>query len=427
MTSELQRKRGYAIPDPVDGYTDFVCYQVYVPDVLEYRLAFEAQVQGLDRWWMWEKDGDKEAKRAARAARYWYALTKELTANNCEADMFDIRQKPDALCTIQKTFNAGGLWIDAVNMQLCPPRIRTNNGIIEWYNPDTDSWLPVDGGDERTDGSAPIPWPDPPVGENGACLAAENITAVYQSMLTEVRAGVVEGKTVTIVGSLITSVASLFIPAAIFATGALLMSAAAFTLGEVGLDIMLLQEHLDNFKCQVYMNAESDGSITASGFTAIRAGMATWASGLELEFIEQYLDGYGSVGLQRQGRAGGITTGDCEGCYDIYIGYINGSGDTAVVSGGTIECAVSLTSSPFYTLSFTTSVCVEIELVALTGWTSPVGVDGNMWAGYVKECGDTGFHAGYTDPFTYVWDNEEGFDISSLSAGCTATLRLTVV
>lgn len=430
MTSELQRKRGYAIPDPIDGYSSFVCYQVYVPDVQEYRLAFEAQVQGLDRWWMWEKDGDKDAKRAARAARYWYALTKELTANNCETDMFDIRQKPEAPCTIQKTFNAGGLWIDAVNMQLCPPRVRTNNGIIEWYNPSTDGWLPTEGGDERFDGAAPIPWPTPPSGQNGACLAAENITAVYQSMLTEIRSGLVEGKTVTMIGSVITSAASLFIPAAIYATLALAMSAAVFTLGEVGVNIMLDQEHLDNFKCVVYRNAQSDGSITAAGFTAIRDGMAEWASGLELAFIENYLDGYGSVGLQRQGRAGGITTGDCVFCDGVPLTYLAGAGPAFLLEDGqiiTVTMTSTIDPSHFEVdVVLPLGVCADFEVVAIRNFVSQIPAYG-PWDGACQPCGTNT----WTDTFVFsgatTFFNKNGFGINSMDSACEVDLRITLV
>jgi hypothetical protein len=77
---------------------------------------------------------------------------------------------------------------------------------------------------------------------------------------------------------------------------------------------MLNSEHIDNFKCVVYCNAESDGSITTAAFDDIRDGMADWASGLELSIIQYYLDSLGSVGLQRQGNSLGITTGHCDDC-----------------------------------------------------------------------------------------------------------------
>lgn len=386
MTSDIQSKKGYLLPEQIDGYSEFVCYQVLVPAVSEYQLAFEGQIQELTRWWNWQKDGDKEEKRAARAARYWYLLTKDIVPDNCEVPLFDIRQKPDAPCIIQKTFTNGSVWVDAVNMLLCAPQVRSNNGVLEWFNPTTGLWEPLQTGDERSNGSAPIPWPDPPVGEDGACLSAENIAAYYQSVLTSIRADVVLGKSVTIIAAGVSSVLALFIPPMLFGTIALSLSAAALTLGEVGLTIMLQEEHIDNFKCVVYCNAESDGSITTSAFTAIRNGMAGWASGLELAIIEYYLDSLGSVGLQRQGAALGITTGHCDDCdcnecpyvdfvepnYTAILGTV-GSGNG--ISGGNALERTTGGSPDYLELEFSVnlSACpaTQIELWVYIDWSSP--------------------------------------------------------
>lgn len=311
MTSEAQKNAGWLLPEQIDGYTEFVCYQVSVPNVVEYRSAFLGTLQELAKWWNWEKTYAAGDTRATQAAAYWRELLAVL--GDCEGNVFDIRQKPDAPCIIQKSPN-GVTWVDAVNIQLCPPQVRVNNGVVQWFNPDTGLWENVETGDERSNGSAPIPWPDPPVGEDGACLSAENIAAYYQSVLTSIRADVALGKSVTIIAAGVSSVLALFIPPMLFGTIALSLSAAALTLGEVGLGIMLQTEHIDNFKCTVYCHAESDGSITTAAFEAIRSGMADWASGLELSIIEYYLDSLGSVGLQRQGAALGITTGHCDAC-----------------------------------------------------------------------------------------------------------------
>lgn len=301
---------GWVLPlviEPEDG----ICFQIVVPNDVFHLAAFKGAIWELTRWYNWARDPDH---LAIQVADVWKGIYEAVhSGDNCEMGTFDIRQKPDAPCIIQK-LPYGDTWVDSVNIQLCPPQVRVNNGVVQWFNPDTGLWENVEAGDERSNGTAPVPWPSPPVGETGNCLAAENIAAYYQSVLTSIRADVVLGKSVTIIAAGVTSVLSLFIPPMLFGTIALSLSAAALTLGEVGLGIMLQEEHIDNFKCVVYCHAETDGSITTSAFDAIRTGMGEWASGLELSIIQYYLDSLGSVGLQRQGAALGITTGHCDDC-----------------------------------------------------------------------------------------------------------------
>lgn len=227
-----------------------------------------------------------------------------------EEDMFDIRQKPDEPCIIEKSEN-GVDWIPAVNMQLCPPKLRKNNGEIEWFDDNTGTWEPIDTGDEREDGDAPVPYPSNP---DGACLAAENITAVYQSALTEIRAGITASRDLVAIAAGISGLMTAFMPISIVTTIAFSLTAAALAVGGAGLDNMLDSQSLKDFKCSIYCEIAEDGSITAEAFTLLRARMATWAEVVELEIINIWLDAFGSVGLQRQALAGGITTGNCEDC-----------------------------------------------------------------------------------------------------------------
>jgi hypothetical protein len=428
MTSDAQKNAGWLLPEQIDGYTEFVCYQISVPNVIEYRSAFLGALQELAKWWNWEKTYATGDTRASQAAAYWRELLAIL--GDCEGELFDIRQKPDAPCIIQKTFNNGGLWIDAINMQLCPPRVRVNNGIVQWFNPTTNEWEETDGGDERTDGDAPPPWPSPPVGQDGACLSAENITAVYQTTLTQIRADVALGKNVTAIASGILGTAAIFIPAALYGTIALALSAAALAITEAGLDAMLEQEHLDNFKCQVYLNAQSDGSITQAGFTALRAGMASWASGLELEFIEYYLDGYGSVGLQRQGRAGGITTGNCTACDGTPLTYLAGAGPAFLrESGDTITITMTSTIDPSHfevDVVLPLGVCANFEVVAIRNFVSQIPAYG-PFDGACQPCGSNA----WTDSFVFsgltTYFNKNGFGINSMDSTCEVDLRITLV
>lgn len=304
-----------------------------------------------------------------------------------EAMVFDIRQKPDAPCIIQKTDN-GVDWVDRVNMQLCPPKIRVNNGVIQWYNEDTDTWEDVDMGDEREDGDAPIPYPEEP---DGGCLAAENITAVYQTALTEIRAGITASRDLVAIAAGISGIMTVFMPISIVTTIAFSLTAAALAVGGAGLDDMLDAESLENFKCSIYCEIAEDGSITAAAFAALRARMAEWAEVVELEIINIWLDAFGSVGLQRQALAGGITTGDCDDC---------DCDDTPTSPFHIPDCGVDAIDhpncpSPFGVLSagewFSTRVSdhFEVDLIALTTDEINAGKEVRIYAAWVAD-GDYG-------------------------------------
>lgn len=70
MTSKRQKKKGYLLPDPIDGY-ELICVQLRIPNAPEYKRAFVGAVTELTKWWNWEKSYEKLDKRAARAAKYW--------------------------------------------------------------------------------------------------------------------------------------------------------------------------------------------------------------------------------------------------------------------------------------------------------------------------------------------------------------------
>lgn len=264
---------GYQLPTVINP-EHTRCYVIHVPDDLYHIAAFKGQIWELTRWYNWAKDDDH---LAIQVAEVWKGIYAAMNSEDC--------------CD-------------------CPPRIRLNHGIIQWQD-GTGEWSDLDTGDERTSGTATPPYPDNP---DGACLAAANLTAIYQTALTQIRAGVVAAEVAVAISATITGIMSLFIAPAIVSTIALAITGMALDIGESGLDAMLDSAHLNNFQCTIYCHTETDGSITASGFTAIRAGMAEWASGIELEIIRFWLDGFGSVGLTRQGLAGGITTADCSAC-----------------------------------------------------------------------------------------------------------------
>lgn len=413
---------GYVLPDVVDP-SETICFQVYVPDDQFHIAAFMGQLWELTRWYNWAKN---DAHTAILVADVWKQIYEQTRTNGaCETTLFDIRQQEDEPCIIQKTTDGGDTWVDAVDLQLCPPKIRVNKGIIEWQDENGD-WHELDTGDERVDGSAPIPYPANP---DGACLTAENITSIYQTALTQIRAGLVASEVAVAIAATITGIMSLFIAPAIIGTIALAITGIALDAGEAGLDAMLDSGHLEEFKCSVYCNTQPDGSITAAGFTAMRTDMATWASGLELQIIQFWLDGFGSVGLTRQATAGGITVADCTciDCLTIGLTYVTGTGAATVQSGDTVVVGLSPTETPdHYEVAVLFSSCVDVEIVDLDGWVSQIG--GAITVnGISRACGAGSWGAGaWADPPVGVVENQEGFDINSLNPDTLITLRVTI-
>lgn len=303
---------GYQLPLEIDP-SEKVCFQILVPNDLYHIAAFKGQIWELTRWFNWAKD---EAHTALEVAEVWKQIYEQVRASEgCDpmAYLNNVRQNTDNPCTLEKTFD-GATWESFANLLLCQPKLRYNGGLLQWYNPVTGQWETADSGDERYDGSAPPPWPSGtvPPGEDGACLAAENIAATWQSALTELKAGLTIGRDVLALTTGLAGTMSLFIPQTLIAAIAQSIVLVVVQGGISFIDTML--DHIDEFKCSVRCAIESDGSVTAADFNKIEEDIQTWASGLELEVLTAWLDGFGSVGLTRQGRAAGITTGDCTDC-----------------------------------------------------------------------------------------------------------------
>jgi len=311
----------WVLPEVVDP-DDRLCMKIPVPNDRFHIAAFRGALLNLAAAYKWQDDVDHTAKDVALV---WRDIIDDL---NWGCGLDDVRQNEENPCTLEKTFD-GETWEAFADLQKCPPHIRVNNGVIEWFDPTDSTWKPLEGTDERKDGTAPIPYPDNP---DGNCLAAENITSVYQSALTQVRAGLIAGEVAVAIAATVTGIMSLFIPAAIVSTFALALTGIALDIGEAGLDDMLDTDSLDHFKCTIYCNIETDGSVTASDFTQIRAAMGAWADSAELAIIQYWLDGFGSVGLQRQGTANNITTGDCDDCDCGWTRvYLNGAGNSGAI------------------------------------------------------------------------------------------------
>lgn len=105
-----QRNRGYLLPAQIDGH-NLICAQLLIPDVQEFRAAFQAQLFELAQWTTWEKSYSESDRRATDAATYWRGLLHDhlIISENCDvAAITDIRVN----CT---TYNLealeNGIWV----------------------------------------------------------------------------------------------------------------------------------------------------------------------------------------------------------------------------------------------------------------------------------------------------------------------------
>lgn len=318
----------FTLPDVIDP-EDRLCFNIEVPNNIYHIGAFRGALARLASAVFWQDDPDHKAKDVAAV---WRSIVDDVEA--CIVALTDVRQNEENPCELEKQVD-GGEWEQFANLQLCPPRIRSNEGKLQFF--DGTNWIDLPGeGDEKFDGEADPPWPDPPPGEDGNCLAAENLVALLAQQVGEwengLEAGVIAMAIVTGITGILTA---FFIP---FLTPAILAFATSLiALGAAGLTAAFTEEVYDTFKCIIACNANADGSITLDQYNNILDEIDL-QSGDAWPFIRTWVDFFGPVGFTRAGASAGITTGDCtecdcgEWCYvdDFELGT---QGWTANVSG----------------------------------------------------------------------------------------------
>lgn len=311
----MPQKARLPLPSIVNPETR-ICVPVWVPNEDGHRAAFLGTLFSLAKAYNWEND---EAHTAKDVAAVWLEIFNDASEafGECNDMDFDVRQNEEEPCILEKSENDGVTWVEWANLQLCPPKIRFNRGVAQWFNPGSGLWEDVPGtGDEREDGTYDPPWPEGsvPEGQSAECLSAENILATYSTVITQARAGVIAGQFAVAISATVTGILGIFIPQAIISTIALALAGIALDLGEAGLDDMLTSGTLEVLRCNLYDHAESDGSFTASGYNAFYAQLSDDFSSLKLTALQLYFDMLGPVGLSRQGAANNIEVADCSGC-----------------------------------------------------------------------------------------------------------------
>lgn len=348
-------------PIPTDPTPEGVkCITLMIPDDMEHEAVFAGALALLTKWNSWQKDGTTNARDCANTWRA--ALDAGWEA--CQVALTDVRQNEESPCILEKQVD-GGAWEEFADLQLCPPRLRRNEGRIQWF--DGEGWVDLpEQGDEKEDGTYDPPFPDPPPGEEGNCLAAENLTALLQSQVNEWETALTAGAIALGIVTIITGVLSaFFIP---YATPAILGFATTLVgLGASGISSAFTSEVYETFKCIIYCNSEPDGSITTSQYDDIIAEIQD-ESGTAWDLIEIWVAFFGVVGLNRAGNSAGITSGDCpcNDCAVISLTYAAGTGPATVTVGEefTINPADSGAFGGFSQFQVSFSQCVNVQWIS---------------------------------------------------------------
>lgn len=357
-------KYKWPLPSVVDP--DRICMSINVPNDPNHISAFRDAILRLARAYNWDDDTEHTAKDVAAV---WDEVYREVT--DCMA-LFDVRQNEEMPCKLEKT-DDGETWEQWADLQLCPPRIRTNKGKLQWFNGTSWGDLP-DGGDERFDGDAEPQWTDPPSGQSGACLAAENIVASYVTMLTQVKSGLEAVLTLTGIVDIVAGyigTQTLFPPALVTLNVSIAVGSLA-ALGIGTIDEFLESEDIDTLKCILDCHAGSDGAFTADEFDAIQDEVESLISVAQRVIMGAWLDSYGPVGLTRSAAANGILDGDCADCgCDITVTTPFGTGAPfwmpPVGEQFTVTSVLQASAENEQTLWTYWSDCCKLKIVAYGG------------------------------------------------------------
>jgi len=368
----------WVLPDVIDP-AGRICYLVPVPDDMQHRAAFFGAMLDLASAYKWQDDPDHKAKDVALV---WRAIVDDLIQQDCEAAVFDVRQNTEEPCELDKSSDGGATWAPFADLTLCPPLLRYDGGILQIRRGGT--WVPADGGggyDERYDGTYDPPWPSGsvPPGQSGNCLAAENIVSFLETSLTQVKQGLDIGTPVsTSMGIVAGTIGFLgLISAGVFAAVGLIIAGLLAALGSAGINDILTDGTLDTLKCILFCHLELDGSCTAAEFNDIYDQVGTDITGLKGQVIQNWLNGFGPVGLSRQGKVAAITSADCTDCtecFTIHVEYADYHGGPAIGSGptdlllDTEYTAIGSLSGGGCAIFMLFDQCVKLEIVSSTDY-----------------------------------------------------------
>jgi hypothetical protein len=285
-----------ALPAPDFDAEPTVC----VPLNVDWLPVLLSAIARLELQASWQPGTDTE-----RADQQVLGLTLAIkNAMECGTMPFDVRQKPDEPCKLQKT-DDGATWTTWANLRLCPPLIRsTPGGGIEVSADDGTTWTP---------GAAAPPTPrDPGAGETvNRCLAAANAAAVIKLAYEEIRARYATGGDVIALAAfalVLLGFIFVFPPAIIIVIEAIGLMVAVGGFSAAVFDA----DDEEALKCILYCNATAapDGSVTFD-FSAVTSEMQAHEY-LPVQIAGLLLPIFGADGLNRAGATTSITAAECD-------------------------------------------------------------------------------------------------------------------
>jgi len=298
-------------PLPIDVNPETsTCWRVPVPDDIYYGSAFRGALATLGSAVSW---ADDPGHTAVDVANVWREIADNL--ERCGAILIDVRQNEETPCILEKQID-GGDWEQFADLQLCPPKLRTNHGIIEWF--DGASWIPLPGGnDERFTGTYDTPWPEGsvPEGQTAECLTAMNIVTQYDQNFTQMKTAFLAGQIASEVVDSIAGILAIFIPIEVALFEFLGIMTAFFAAGESAINDLTSVDTLTVLKCALNCNAGPDGSFDALEYEAVLEYCNdNLPDALTRTMVAFWITSLGPVGLSRMANASGVLEADCSDC-----------------------------------------------------------------------------------------------------------------
>lgn len=294
MTKKNWRRTGYLIPENIDP-DENICVCVPIPKDWGHINAFIGQLTELAKWLTWEKDN---TDNASIAARRWMEITecviKEIncimtTGCGCGDDgSFERQERFTADGDLEVSFDGGATWEDGSKYD------ARDNVII---------------------------FPPRPEGEtDGQCLAAENATYFFKTMVDTILAqlaagGGAAGAAPAVIALLIT----IGFPTGLGAVLALVYGLISAVIGLVtaGLEGTFDSTFYDDLRCYFFCVIDSDGTLTDADITSIYNDLVDRFGGTNpaaLAVCVNILETVGSKGFTNAARGDSVPTSDCSDC-----------------------------------------------------------------------------------------------------------------
>lgn len=295
------------------------CRTVSIPDDPVWVGLVDGVLTALTNPAVWRQYGTLTPDEMADA---WATMLQESFAIEGCPMPFDVRQNPDAPCTLEKSTDGGVTWVPFADLQACPPLLqygangRVNAGYhttegITWFQVDDGPWV-----DDLPTGAfdTAVPWGGMLQQNNDQCTAAANAANVLRQVFYGIQtnfAAVAANIGGNAVGSLVDAVGALL---GLEVAGYVATALSAAVLGYQALFMFTTWTATDFRKLVCLINANMTG--TAGNwdidYTDVYGGLA--AAGISSDVVnclQQILQNIGPNGLDLAAKTTQISSYNC--------------------------------------------------------------------------------------------------------------------